>query len=581
MGIKVSQLQKNKGQYFTPLNIVQSVVKLTLEYVDKQISPFRVLDPATGEGIFSQEVINLFRPYIDSIHVTALDIDPIVLEEAQSRLLPLIDSKNSVDFFHKNFLTETLQNEKKETFDLIIGNPPHNAKYTEEEWDIIRTMDQGYISGKIPSESALFFVLKSLILLKEGGILSFILPKPFCYSNRWRSFRKLCLSNTCLIAVFDLANQFYGQLQEHVVIILRKSPPQEDFLTGAWNNVYGKVQSFSRIQTSIARQADNFLVSITAEEHKLIEKIYLKCESIEWNAFRGLSSAYRTQTVGIPLIEKVTITHGFLLPSRSYIEPDTPRKSIKRLLQPKIICQRIISYSTQPIFRLFTPAFIDESGEYITHETVININPSLIPGINIYSYGALLQSKLFTWWLQHVVYTKSFVTSKDLDNPYLKKLLLPKFDQSSDSFNQEFRVSVMKNLDLMSKDELIAEVRNQSKIDQFFAIGALYKLYQKEGTLIKDSLYKMQENLSPKSILKLNTDFKRIKRLNFLFTRNRIEEIKNILALSSLVERGIESLVLQYSKKLEIQIIIDEIIYLMYDLSMKDQEIISKGRNYQ
>ncbi|MHA2167869.1 MAG: N-6 DNA methylase, partial [Candidatus Hodarchaeales archaeon] len=69
----MSQSQKSKGQYFTPSNIVQTIVKMTLNYIDKQNTPLRVLDPATGEGIFSQEVIKLFRHNFDLIHVNALD----------------------------------------------------------------------------------------------------------------------------------------------------------------------------------------------------------------------------------------------------------------------------------------------------------------------------------------------------------------------------------------------------------------------------------------------------------------------------------------------------------------------------
>ena len=165
MVVKLSELQKNKGQYFTPLNIVKAIVKLTLEYVDKKNSPYRVLDPATGEGIFIQEVIKLYNKENDLIHVDVLDIDPIVLEKARLRLLPLIDRKKSVKFFHKNFLTENFQGDKNGIFDLVIGNPPHAAKYSVDEWDIIQSMDQEYVRGKIPSESALFFVLKSLLLL--------------------------------------------------------------------------------------------------------------------------------------------------------------------------------------------------------------------------------------------------------------------------------------------------------------------------------------------------------------------------------------------------------------------------------
>ncbi len=575
-GRKLSQSQKSKGQYFTPSNIVEAIVKLTLDYIDRQNTPFRVLDPATGEGIFSQEVVKLFSQQIDLIHVSTLDIDPIVLKEAQSRLLPLINDDIKIDFFLKNFLTENFLEFKEHLFDLIIGNPPHNAKYSIQEWDIIRSMDQEYIQGKTPSESALFFILKSLLLLKEGGVLSFILPKPFCYSNRWKSFRELCLTKICLLAVFDLANQFSGQLQEQIVIILRKSSPKDDFLTGVWNNKSERMESLSRIQTSIARKADNFLVSITTKEHKLIEKLYSKCESIEWNAFRGLSSVYRTQDVGTPLIEKATITYGFLLPFRSYLKPEIPKRLTERLLKPKIICQRIISYSTQPIFQLFLPTFIDESGEYITHETVININPSLLPGINLYSYGALLQSELFSWWLQHVVFTKTFVTSKDLDNPYLKKLLLPKFDNTH---NSKFREKLMKNFGSMTNNEFINYLRDQSKIDQFFTIGELFKLYKEDGALIQNSLLDMQENFTPKAIKGFTTPFKRVKRLNYLFTKNHYEYIKKILNFSTDMEKRIQILNFQYLRMKEIISTINEIIYLMYDISFEEKVQISGGRN--
>jgi hypothetical protein len=575
MGEHLSQSQKSKGQYFTPPNIVQTIVKLILDYVDGQSTPFRVLDPATGEGIFSQEVIKLFKQKFDLIHVNVLDIDPIVLKEAQSRLLPQINDNLSIDFFHKNFLTEDHQEGKKQLYDLIIGNPPHNAKYSTDEWVIIRSMDQEYIPGKKPSESALFFILKSLLLLKEGGVLSFILPKPFCYSNRWKSFRELCLVKFCLLAVFDLANQFSGQLQEQIVIILRKSPPNEDFLTGVWNNKSENMDSLSRIQTSIARQADNFLVSITPDEHELIEKLYSKCEFIEWNAFRGLSSVYRTRDVGTPIIEKANITHGFLLPYRSYLKSGTPKRLTERLLKPKIICQRIISYSTQPIFQLFLPTFIDESGEYLTHETVINIKPSLLSGLNLYSYGALLQSELFSWWLQHVVFTKTFVTSKDLDNPYLKKLILPKFESE---FRSESRENLLENYSSMTNKKFIHHLRNQAKIDQFFAIGELFKLYNGEGVMIQNILLEIQENTALSS-KKLTTTFKRVKRLNYLFQKNRFDEVKRLLINSTDMEKKIQSLILHYTKLLEIMSTINAIIYLMYEISSEEQVLISGGRS--
>ena len=574
MGENLSQSQKNKGQYFTPLNIVKSIVKLTLDHVKFQELPLKILDPATGEGIFVQEVINLFKQKFDLIHAYTLDIDPIVLKEAQSRLLPFTNEKIKIEFCLKNFLTQNFQEEKSQFFDLIIGNPPHNAKYDKQEWKIIRGMDQRYITDKVPSESAIFFVLKSLLLLREGGILSFILPKPFCYSNKWKSFRELCLSKFCLLAVFDLANQFSGQLQEQMVIILKKSSPQYEFHTGVWNQSIEKMDSLSRIQTRVARQADNFLVSITPEEHKLIEKLFSKCKPIDWNAFRGLSSEYRTNNVGTPLVEKAIITNGFLLPPRSYLKSEIPTRLTKRILQPKIICQRIISYSTKPIFQLFIPVFIDVKGEHLTHETVINIIPSLIPGIGLYSYGALLHSELISWWLQQAVYTKHFVTSKDLDNPYLRKLLLPIFESN---LEPEFLKTVEKNLSSMSYKQNIAIVRNQTKLVQFFTIGELYKIYQHEGKHISKILCEMQGYEVLKSATGSDVVFKRVKRLNNLFMNTRFEDIRNMLDLSPKVEKMIQQAVLHYSNQKKIISAINEIVYMMYDISLEEKKLINGG----
>ena len=118
MGIDLSQSQKSKGQYFTPSNIVETIVTLTLDYVDKKSLPFRVLDPATGEGIFTQEVVKLYRKHYAQIHVSALDIDPIVLKEAISRLSSLVSSDIKIEFFEKNFLTESFQIQKDRTHGL-------------------------------------------------------------------------------------------------------------------------------------------------------------------------------------------------------------------------------------------------------------------------------------------------------------------------------------------------------------------------------------------------------------------------------------------------------------------------------
>ena len=247
MGEIVSESQKNKGQYFTPITLVQGIIKLTSKFLNKQISDLLVLDPATGEGIFPLELLHLLKGEFSGIHIDALDLDPLVLETAETVVLSHLRKNDTINFIHTNFLANSFRADNKEAYHLVIGNPPHNAKYTDKEWANIHKMSQEYITSRIPSESAIYFVLKSIQLLKKDGILSFILPKPFCYSNRWKSFRKVCFEKFCILAVIDLSNQFSGQLQEQVVIILRKSDSCDSFLTGVLESGNIRISSQANI----------------------------------------------------------------------------------------------------------------------------------------------------------------------------------------------------------------------------------------------------------------------------------------------------------------------------------------------
>ncbi len=579
MGLSLSSTQSEKGQYFTPENIVQAIIGNIIYYLDepRDNDTLLVLDPSAGEGIFCKTLIQILKNRFSSINIDALDIDPSALSKAKSLVINSVNDDTCTVVFHlKNFLTEFDTENNGRKYDLIISNPPHHAKYSPQEWDKIRKLRPKETQENIPSESALYFVLKSINLLKDRGILSFILPKPFIYSNKWKMFRQLCLTQVRLLEVYDLANQFSGQLQEQVALTLQKISPSLEFQTGIWDSEKEKLVFVSKIKTQNAIRFDNFLVGVTPSEQKLMEKLLKDHRRIEWTAFRGLSSQFRVKDVSTPLIEKVSLTHGFLLPERNYVTENVPEIKFKRLRQPKIIGQRIIAYKTKPKFQLDLPIWVDSSGVHLTHETVINIIPPYSSSNYIHAYGALLQSKFITWWLQHAIYTKRFVTSKDLDKPYLNKLIIPRLNGES---NSDFRSKIKNMIEIGQLSDICSTVKQESNIDQFFVIGEIFKLYLMEGKELRQLL----DNMVNQSIFNQKNHtrnlFKLIKQLDRFFRTRNVDDLPWLeKKIGIKVNKSyVEEINGKYSKMYYVRSIIDEIVFNFYELSQNEKQIILQG----
>lgn len=192
--------KKDNGIYITPKTIIKKLID--------EISDFKfktVLEPSCG----TCEIIKYMDNEFENIKLTGIELNDVMFEEIEK-----IKFNNKVNLLNQNFLD---YNEK--TFDLIIGNPP----YVVCKSSIVKDEYKQYIVGR-PNLFGLF-IIHSLNLLNDEGIIAFIIPKSFLNSGYYSEIRnyikKIC--NIIKIIDFEDDNKFIDTEQSTIGMIIQKT----------------------------------------------------------------------------------------------------------------------------------------------------------------------------------------------------------------------------------------------------------------------------------------------------------------------------------------------------------------------
>lgn len=235
--------KKNKGQFFTPLPIIDTILDDVLSCCNdfEVLKNCKILDPSCGSGQFLINMYNrLFLIYTDngydkfraaeaiiSNNLFGFDIDPVAVSIAKYNLSKLsginitsinnIDCKNSI---LKDYLQFDQQHTLDNQFDVIVGNPPWGSSLSAEEKKYYR---KTYSSAKSGINTFTLFIERSLELLKESGTLSFLVPEALLNIKAHQNCRKYILEN-CLIKNITLwGDQFEDVYNPAVSFLLKKS----------------------------------------------------------------------------------------------------------------------------------------------------------------------------------------------------------------------------------------------------------------------------------------------------------------------------------------------------------------------
>ena len=216
--------RRQHGQFTTPPEVAAFMVSWGISQ-----NRTSILDPAVGPGVFLAKYYSMAREggLAEKIHMTGIDIDPLLLNACYLRLKLLGIKDDALTLVKKNFLAY----EPVSNYDFVVCNPPY-IKFHGFDRNMVDKIasEAGLQLTKLTNIYTLFLV-HSTGFLKDGGLAVFITPSEFLYTGYGVCVKRFLLDNYTVEAFALVALQekiFEGAMTTAVITILRKEEPDID-----------------------------------------------------------------------------------------------------------------------------------------------------------------------------------------------------------------------------------------------------------------------------------------------------------------------------------------------------------------
>ena len=216
------------GSYYTPKSVVGGIVD---QYVKKDSV---LLDPCCGTGQF---LLSSAEKIDDPENLWGFDIDEMAVRLARlNLLLKFSDRDFSPNIYHKNTLLDIekvgLFANTIPDFDIVMTNPPWGVHFSSAD---IQQLQEKYSVIK-SNEAFSYFLLHSLSFLKEGGILSFILPESILNIKTHRDIREIMLTTGKIQKIKFMDRVFKNVFTPVIQLDIKKETPSDNHIFQAEKN---------------------------------------------------------------------------------------------------------------------------------------------------------------------------------------------------------------------------------------------------------------------------------------------------------------------------------------------------------
>jgi len=191
--------KKKQGIYFTPPTCIHNNLDLLKPFISNIKN---ILEPSCGSG----EYIIALQSICSNINIVGIEQNEIIYNSILS-----LQNKNT-SIYSQDYLQYTTETK----FDLIIGNPPY---YVMKKEDVSKEY-YTYFNGR--PNIFILFIIKSLHLLNENGILSFVLPKSFLNCLYYEKTRKYIFDSFQILYIIECKEKYLETQQETILFIIQK-----------------------------------------------------------------------------------------------------------------------------------------------------------------------------------------------------------------------------------------------------------------------------------------------------------------------------------------------------------------------
>ena len=223
-GLLSKNVHQTEGQFFTPLPIVNFIIKSLPHFSDS--NNVKVLDFACGAGHFLTEFV---KSYPKSKTFGIEKSQPL---SQVAKIATIINGAKESHIVFKDSLSILntkeirFQGFDKESFDCIIANPPYSVKgflntLTDNDrnlFDLTRFVEE----DKFDKNSAIecFFVERAKHFLKTNGILGIVLPNSILTKgNLYKTVRELIFSHFNILAIVNLGSRTFGSTGTNTIVL--------------------------------------------------------------------------------------------------------------------------------------------------------------------------------------------------------------------------------------------------------------------------------------------------------------------------------------------------------------------------
>ncbi|OGY93071.1 MAG: hypothetical protein A3H70_05535 [Candidatus Komeilibacteria bacterium RIFCSPLOWO2_02_FULL_48_11] len=502
--------KSQNGSYYTPEIIVDGIAK---EYIKKDS---KVLDPCCGTGQFLLAFADIIE---NPKNIYGVDIDETAVRIARLNILRKYKNQNFVpNIVCKNTLFEignfdlfSSNDENIRDFDVIATNPPWGVHFSKTDIERLKKSFPEIRSF----ESFSYFLKKSVDLLRNNGIISFILPESILNVKTHKDIREVILKNTHIKKVSYLNRVFKNVFTPVIKLDLEKNKKE-----AGWVEISKENKNYVAEQAKWKNNRD-FIFDIHASgfDTDIIDKIYSVRHTTllgkaDWalGIVTGNNKTYIAdkQQEGFEEIYKGKDVEKFVLRKPSNYINFTPEKfqqvaPIEKYRAKEKLIYRFISKNL---------IFAHDDKQKLTLNSANAVIPK-IPNYPIKAVAALFNSSVCQF-----IFQKKFSSIKVLRS-HIEQMPLPLWSEKNLNDIVELADDIIKNktnfekLDNYIMEKYALSPKEISYIKNFICISTSSKFPRRED-LANNGRRDILKNLPP-NLLNQQKNWIKVTRANTIF----------------------------------------------------------------